>query len=70
MLKLFTKHPHSIGETYFQHMFTALKFTLLFVKLAVTAFVHALLPFLFVDTASKKVCKLAKEMEERNAQNR
>jgi hypothetical protein len=59
MLKIFTKHPNSIGETYVQHCCTALKFT--------SIFVHALLPFLFVDTASKKVCKLAKEMEERNA---
>lgn len=67
MLKIFTKHPNSIGETYFQHMFTALKFTSIFVVLAMMAFIHALLPFLFVDTASKKVCKLAKEMEERNA---
>ena len=67
MLKIFTKHPHSIGESYLQHMCTALKFTLIFITLATMAFIHALLPFLFIDTASKKVCKLAKEMEERNA---
>jgi hypothetical protein len=66
-MKMFTNHPNSVGESYIQHFYTALKYSVLFVMLAVTALIHALLPFLFIDTASKKICKLAKEMEERNA---
>ena len=60
--KLFRDHPASIGETYLEHMWAALTFSLLMVRAAVACFVHAFLPFLFVQTGSSTVKKLSTTM--------
>jgi len=52
---LFTDHPRSIGESYPEHMRTALSFAGPLAKAAAAALVHAFLPFLFVRTASVTV---------------
>ncbi len=53
MLKsLFTDHPASVGETYWQHLAMALSFSLRLSAGAVVCLVHAFLPFLFVNTGS------------------
>lgn len=49
---LFKKHPSSLGETYWQHMLKAVKFSILFGTASVICFIHALFPFLFVNTAT------------------
>lgn len=62
--KLFTAHPHSIGETYLQHTRIASWF---FVKLflaSMAALLHAVFPFLFEHTASKMITDLYLEMGE------
>lgn len=55
---IFTHHPHSVGETYFEH----LKFTVfIFVYLIITAFAtltHGLIPFLFTTTGSARIRRL------------
>ena len=51
--KAFTEHPASVGETYFEHLLTALSFSLTMLKGAVVCAVHALLPFLFTKTGSE-----------------
>ena len=51
----FTKHPHDVGENYFQHFVEALY---LFVRLTYSGLVmliHAFLPFLFTKTASNTI---------------
>ena len=48
----FTKHPEEIGETYFQHLWFAGRIAWVAFWVSVTALVHALLPFLFKETAS------------------
>ena len=57
-LNVFTAHPASVGETYWQHFFFATKFSLRLFGAAFAALVHAVLPFLFDKTASKIVAKL------------
>lgn len=63
--KLFLKHPHEAGETYFQH----LRFTLgMAAHIALTAIiivVHGILPFLFVKTASKRIAGMNRIMQAR-----
>ena len=61
----FTKHPKEVGETYLQHMGVALGFSFTFLLLTLAAFVHAFVPFIFINTASSKVFSLYKKMNKR-----
>jgi len=63
----FTAHPHSVGETYFQHMRKASGFGIRMLGGACAAFAHALLPFLFVHTGSRVVHDLNRTMSARAA---
>ena len=65
MTNIFTKHPKEVGETYLEHMFNAVRFSLTFLLLLVVALIHSILPFLFTKTASCVVQEMAKHMEER-----
>ena len=65
MTNIFTKHPKEVGETYLEHMFNAVRFSLTFLLLFVVALIHSILPFLFTRTASCVVQEMAKHMEER-----
>ena len=62
LLELFKKHPDSVGESYLEHMRAALAFSFTMVRAAIACFVHAFLPFLFVETASGTVDRLSKKM--------
>lgn len=53
--RLFTAHPESVGESYFQHLAHASGFSLRMVGGGIACFVHALLPFLFVKTGSDTI---------------
>ena len=65
MTNIFTKHPKEVGETYLEHMFNAVRFSLTFLLLFVVALIHSILPFLFTRTASCVVQEMAKHMEDR-----
>jgi hypothetical protein len=60
--KLFTNHPHSIGETYSQHARTAFSFGWRMTLGGLACMVHAVIPGLFVKTASRTVVQLDAEM--------
>lgn len=62
MSHLFTRHPASVGETYWQHLQTALTFGFRMLGGGIACFVHALLPFLFVSTASRCIEQLHDRM--------
>ena len=64
---LFTDHPSSVGESYPEHMRTALSFAGPLGKAAAAALVHAFLPFFFVRTASVTVKNLYDRMARRCA---
>ena len=65
MINIFTKHPEEVGETYFEHMYNALRYSVNFLLLFFVALIHSILPFLFTKTASCVVQEMAKHMEER-----
>lgn len=50
---LFLEHPRSIGEGYFEHLFCALRFSFKFALASVVCLMHAFLPFLFQNTATR-----------------
>lgn len=63
--RLFTDHPHSVGESYFEHMGVALSFAGPLAKASAAALIHAFLPFLCVTTASRTVKQLHARMVNR-----
>ena len=62
LLRAFTEHPASVGETYAEHLAAALGFSLSLARAAVCCAVHAFLPFLFTQTGSRTVTELAERM--------
>ena len=63
MLKaLFTDHPASVDETYWEHLAVALGFGLTLLAASLACLVHAILPFLFVKTGSSLIDRLHDRM--------
>lgn len=58
MIQLFTKHPQSVNETYFEHLFVASGFAASLLLAALICAVHAVLPFLFEKTGSRMIADL------------
>ena len=56
--RIFTNHPASIGEGYFEHMGFSLRFTFKLFGASIAALVHAFLHSLFEKTASNIVASL------------
>lgn len=64
---LFTDHPSSVDETYFEHMRFAGWFSGTLFLAALAALVHAILPFLFEKTAGRMVASLYERTHKRGA---
>lgn len=62
LTRLFTQHPKSVGETYGQHLVTALTFGTRMIVGGGACMLHGLFPFLFVKTGSTTVRHLHGEM--------
>lgn len=59
---LFTGHPASIGESYIEHLTRAANFSVRLHAAGIACLIHAVLPFLFVQTASRIVMQLHERM--------
>lgn len=55
---LFTEHPSSVNETYFEHMEMSSTFSFWLFVAGFCALVHAIFPFMFEKTGSKIINKL------------
>ena len=64
---IFTAHPASIGESYWEHFRFAMFFAGMLIYAGFAAFVHALLPFCFEKTAGLIINDLARIMAERKS---
>ena len=60
--KLFTEHPHSVNETYLEHLGMAFYFSCRLIGGGIACLVHGLLPFFFVNTGSKTISTLYDQM--------
>ncbi len=58
MIKHFTSHPASVGETYFEHLGMALGFAGRMLIATIVCAIHAVLPFLFEKTGSRLIADL------------
>lgn len=56
--RLFTEHPNSVDESYFEHARFASGFSFWLFVAAGAAAVHAVLPFMFEKTASQIIARL------------
>ena len=65
MTNIFTKHPEEVGETYFEHMYNAMRYSATFLLLFFVALIHSILPFLFTKTASCVIQEMARHIEKR-----
>jgi hypothetical protein len=59
---IFTKHPASVGETYFEHLETAGSFGSRMIVAGAACMLHGIFPFLFVTTGSQTVKHLHERM--------
>ena len=62
LIRVFTEHPASVGESYTQHLFRALYFGIRMVFAGIACVVHGVLPFLFVRTGSRAIAELNDRM--------
>jgi len=60
--KLFTEHPASVNETYFQHLASSTSFGLRMIGGGLVCLVHALLPGVFCTKASSTIGDLHDRM--------
>jgi len=60
--RLFTDHPASVGETYWQHLGAAWGFSWRMMLASLACLIHALLPFLFEKTGSRAITQLHDRM--------
>lgn len=61
MKNIFTQHPNSIGETYFQHLYFAGKFGCGMLIGGVACLLHAVFPFIFKNTGSNYLLKMTND---------
>jgi hypothetical protein len=61
-MKLFTRHPNSVGETYVEHMGQAAFFSIRLIAAGLACAVHAVLPFLFKTTGKDAISDLHHRM--------
>lgn len=61
-MKAFTKHPDSVGETYFQHLGTSFQFGGRMLLAGLGCLLHGLLPFLCTKTGSRTITALHHNM--------
>lgn len=60
--KLFTEHPETVGESYFEHMGQAFSFGSSMLLSGIACLLHGFFPFLFVKTGSEAITKLHDRM--------
>lgn len=62
LVRRFTEHPATVGETYGQHFVSAMGFSFSMLRAAFCCAVHAILPFMFVTTGSECITGLHDRM--------
>lgn len=60
--RIFTAHPHSVGESYAEHFRSASGFGLALLGAAIACLLHGVFPFLFERTGSEAIRRLYERM--------
>lgn len=64
-MQAFTRHPHSVGETYLEHAGVAAGYGAALIVAGLACLAHALCPWMFESTASRLVGRLSAHMTRR-----
>lgn len=59
----FTEHPAAVGETYGEHLATAMSYSWPLLRAALATGVHAFLPFCFEKTGSESITRLHERLQ-------
>jgi hypothetical protein len=62
IFKLFTAHPHTVGESYGEHLVRATCFGTRMIFAGLACMLHGLLPFVFVSTGSRTIGDLNEQL--------
>jgi len=62
LIRSFTEHPASVGESYGEHLGRATCFGLRMMLAGIACLVHGVLPFLFQRTGSRAIAELNERM--------
>src|SRR5205085_9794384 len=62
MLKAFTQHPQTVGESYFEHLGSAWGFASSMAVGAIACLLHGLFPFAFQSAGSRRIRDLHDRM--------
>jgi Family of unknown function (DUF6356) len=62
VIRAFTEHPASVGESYGEHLLQAACFGTRMLFAGIACLLHGLLPFLFVHTGSRAISELNDRM--------
>lgn len=62
MLKAFTQHPETVGETYFEHLGSASGYAATMAAGAVACLLHGIFPFAFQVSGSRRIRELHHRM--------
>ncbi len=65
-MNIFTKHPHSIGESYLQHLVVAFTYGSKMFCGGLACMIHGIFPFLFQKTGSTTVIQLSERFLSRD----
>ena len=65
LAEFFLEHPRTVGETYSDHFWHAAHFGASLIAAGGACLLHALLPRMFVNTASNKIRSLAEQLDKR-----
>jgi hypothetical protein len=67
LIRSFTRHPASIGESYTEHLLHAGCFGVRMMLAGFACLIHAVFPFLFERTGSRAIGELNERMTSRRA---
>jgi Family of unknown function (DUF6356) len=62
LIRAFTEHPASVGESYTEHLGRAVCFGTRMIFAGIACLVHGVFPFLFVRTGSRAISELNDRM--------
>jgi len=62
LLRAFTEHPATVGESYAEHLGRALSFGVRMIFAGLACLIHGVLPFAFVRTGSRAIAELNERM--------
>ena len=62
MLKAFTQHPETVGETYLEHLGSASGYAATMAAGAVACLLHGIFPFAFQASGSRRIRELHHRM--------